>query len=232
MRRQTTLAINVARRHGTPLEAEQMSMSRKQAKRAYNEVLSIADGKTGKSRTSKKGPPLEDVTNSAAVRTETSTRRKRAATKQLDVDWSDSAPDGGSSSSSDFEPDADHVSEDEVDAGEHEDLDADDLDIGVTPSDSGEPSGRSEARKGIADRYKHPVWTFFTIDEETLAPTCRTCLVQFASPPDSGRARKHLRTRHAELYEELEGLIAESGYAKKIGLDELQAHTTNIAQYW
>lgn len=53
------------------------------------------------------------------------------------MDWSDSAPDGGSSSSSDFEPDADHVSEDEVDAGEHEDLDADDLDIGVTPSDSG-----------------------------------------------------------------------------------------------
>lgn len=42
-----------------------------------------------------------------------------------------------SSCSSDFESDKEHVSEDEVDVEGHSELDADELDAGVTPSGTG-----------------------------------------------------------------------------------------------
>lgn len=68
-------------------------------------------------------------------------------------------------------------------------------------------------------RHKHPIWNYFSIDETTLAPTCRTCLgatlllawyaklvisVQFNGPPNTTNAKKHLKTRHPELFAELE----------------------------
>ncbi|KAH7728616.1 hypothetical protein AAVH_03927 [Aphelenchoides avenae] len=58
-------------------------------------------------------------------------------------------------------------------------------------------------------RHKHPVWTFFSIDEKTLAPTCRSCLIQFNGPPNTTNAKKHLKTRHPDLHDEMERMVTE-----------------------
>lgn len=66
-----------------------------------------------------------------------SRRPKRDAVKTPVVELSDSASDVENSSSSEFEPDADHISEDNADVEELSDLDADYTDVRASPSNTG-----------------------------------------------------------------------------------------------
>lgn len=68
-RRPLSLTLNTARHHGTPLNADQASMSRKQAKRLYAEKTSTANGNAGTATIQENGAPLADLTNSTVAPT-------------------------------------------------------------------------------------------------------------------------------------------------------------------
>jgi hypothetical protein len=53
----------------------------------------------------------------------------------------------------------------------------------------------------IQRRYANSVWSFYTIDEETLTQTCNTCGQKLNAPPNTTNSKKHLKAKHPELFE-------------------------------
>lgn len=53
----------------------------------------------------------------------------------------------------------------------------------------------------IQRRYANSVWSFYTIDEETLTQTCNTCGQRLNAPPNTTNSKKHLKAKHPELFE-------------------------------
>lgn len=53
----------------------------------------------------------------------------------------------------------------------------------------------------IQRRYANSVWTFYTIDEESLVQTCNTCGQKLNAPPNTTNSKKHLKAKHPDLFE-------------------------------
>lgn len=53
----------------------------------------------------------------------------------------------------------------------------------------------------IQRRYANSVWSFYTIDEETLTQTCNTCGQKLNAPPNTTNSKKHLKAKHPQLFE-------------------------------